>query len=339
MKRYLVLLLVLFLIAFWVKLLSTERDPPATAPPEKTEEAVGVETPGLEAERESVAAAESPEAPVRETEPTRAPESELAPDEKAAMCGFVYDDDGNAVEGARIQVDGEDEPRVVHSDLTGAYEVDPIDPGLRWVSVRISGSAYGAAEHMLRLDFAPGERKEHDFGRPVAKARLFGYLRTRAGKGVPGGRVRASRVGDPAHARATCDDEGRFVLRLAPGTYNVSASSAANEKRHRVATEHVIDEQDRELDLELPGSSLVGKVTGLPRDFAERPRNLRVGGRLEGHDYPSAVYTVEVGADGSFRIDGLEPGTWVLSSFPLTIAPATVIVTDDAESVVELVLE
>lgn len=123
-----------------------------------------------------------------------------------------------------------------------------------------------------------------------------------------------------------------------PGAYRLSVSSAAHPKRYRVVSNLEMGTQDQELDLELRGSSLTGKVLGLPADFGDR--TLKIGARLEGHDFPAAVHSVEMNADRTYRFDGLGPGTWILSTWPEARTPATVVLSEDVvESAFDLVFD
>src|SRR5262249_24559476 len=77
-----------------------------------------------------------------------------------------------------------------------------------------------------------------------------------------------------------------------------------------------------ERDLILPGARLWGRVydarTGHVHPGSSSA-NLLVSVRIQGHDYGAAVHGAEVDDQGSFAIDGLEPGVYLVNAFPLTV--------------------
>ena len=86
--------------------------------------------------------------------------------------------------------------------------------------------------------------------------------------------------------------------------------------------ELVLGSEDREEDLVVPGIRLQGTLSP-PDEVVGDPLKhswTTVSVRPQGHDYPAAFRRVNVDAAGRWFIDGLEPGTWVVSIWPGELA-------------------
>jgi hypothetical protein len=109
---------------------------------------------------------------------------------------------------------------------------------------------------------------------------------------------------------------GRFEFALAPGTYRATTDRIA---LHRDTIELALvelGEAGLTRDLELPGTRLRGLLIDAhtnapPTDLSSQS----ISARPRGHDYPGAFVSVLLAPDGTFVLDGLWPGEWVISGY------------------------
>jgi RNA polymerase sigma-70 factor (ECF subfamily) len=134
--------------------------------------------------------------------------------------------------------------------------------------------------------------------------------------------------------------DGSFSVAFRPGTWHLTAFVPGCSDGGHVLGKIELPPTDLVRDVVVPGARLRGKIT-----FEERAggkpmtRERSISARPKGHDYPAAFRDVLVGAGGNYRIDGLEPGTWILSVYPgrfvegetieVTIAPTDTMVVLD----------
>ena len=146
---------------------------------------------------------------------------------------------------------------------------------------------------------------------------------TAGGEPQAGVAVRAY-ANDPAlgwrragEARTASDGTARLFAR--PGTYLLAARAAGLAPAHAEAVRHA-DEDATRLEVVLePSAALDGRVTarGGGAIAGARVRVVPVVSRFPGFAVPSApaeeTAVAETGPDGSFRVDGLAPGTYAVA--------------------------
>ena len=196
-----------------------------------------------------------------------------------------------------------------------------VDPGVYCAGIVVDhlGDPVAGAEVELRSDQPASQQprptgnngnqrgRMPDFGRMAAD-----WMRRSQGRGV--------------RLEARTDENGEFIITHAPrGTYRLSAGADGFADVRTDVFELQIDRSDFELNIE-PLGSIVGTVTGvLPDEIAEtrvgavlmpedgRMPNL-MGGR-GGRGGGRGFRTVQVEPDGSYRIDDLAPGEYVVRSW------------------------
>lgn len=141
---------------------------------------------------------------------------------------------------------------------------------------------------------------------------IAGHLRDRDGNGVPNASVSAEPDGDGFGVGYTTDAEGAYALHVPPGTYRVAFSSgqlqyAFGTHRFEDATLFTVAVGQTLTvdDAVLPTGSLAGTVT-----TADGRPAADVFIQAEAVTGESA--TGSTGPDGSYRIDGVIPGTYTV---------------------------
>lgn len=147
------------------------------------------------------------------------------------ITGFVRDEEGEPISGARVQLDGlkyrgEPEP---HPDLVatntapdGSFVFEHAGHGQRFLTVSAPGFA---TREVNAFGMADRSRNDVHVVLPV-QALLRGIVRERNGSPIAGAQVLASPKAPsrPAHARATSDERGEFTIEaLETGTWRVFA--------------------------------------------------------------------------------------------------------------------
>ena len=100
-------------------------------------------------------------------------------------------------------------------------------------------------------------------------------------------------------------------MRLARGRYQVKVNPPGQEDRLSIHEELPIDSTDLEGDLVLPGTRVSGRVRDRSTGEPGRGRHRHtVRAHLEGQTHSTAFHRTLIAADGSYTIDGLEPGLW-----------------------------
>jgi len=250
----------------------------------------------------------------------------------ALVHGHVYDDDGKAVASAWVEL-SRDVTRKGSSafitgrrtDAHGAYAIDRLAAGSYWFNVRLDGSNEGfSSNSMRRLAFLSiGEKRTLDFGDAKRAATWTGTVRTRGGEVVVGpAAIWIDEKKTGAHCEHVYDEEGRFSIRLRPGIYSVRVATLARPVELD-ADPMTVTTSDIEKDIVIPGARLRGIVVDAETGEAwssARPR-VNVSIHREGANYPSAYLKTPVGADGSFVLDGLGAGAWMLDVYTTGYVP------------------
>lgn len=248
------------------------------------------------------------------------------------LSGSVWDEDGRPVPGAQITLtwtsdDLAREKSVIQetvrgtSDSDGRYRFDGLPAGKFAGGLRLLESDGDDEMHYFRLEPAltRGESRRLDHGVPRPWPRWTGTLRARTGAVHSGGETLflESPSGNPSLTRRAVAEDGTFDIRLPPGHY-------AFEIRMPDGTRAPLGEADItgdvERDLVLPGARVAGRVfraeTGAL--VQERARFLGVSARYAGPE-DRADRDAWVDEHGSFVIDALEPGVYLLNTHPLVV--------------------
>ncbi len=221
----------------------------------------------------------------------------------------IIDDDGYPVPFAVVHIIGEVTP-VRRSNVHGALEW-PIDE-----AVHVVVSARG---------FLPKEALVHPETEFV-RLRRGGHLVSGQVRDLYGGVVAGAMVGVPAGAMALTDDEGRFALTVAAGTWRIRAASPDYFPMSRVLFVTSAMSQDFEL---FPGGVIEGVV--VDEEGAAAPgawvSYTALVPRSAGYEHrpSSAQRRTQADEEGRFRLAPLEPATYrLLAQTPNASAEAPV---------------
>src|SRR5487761_1778753 len=221
--------------------------------------------------------------------------------------GVVRDRRGDPVPGAVLTVlrgDGWQAGRAV-ADAAAGYELTDIEPRAFTLIAQARGHAPQAA-----VVGADGGVVSHDFVLAPAGG-LAGSVRSAADVPLPGAAVVISDASGEVLARDVTGPDGNFLLPGMPeGTYTVAATAAG----HRPASKQV--ELDGVTETALLALVAEAEVHGVVRD----PRDAPVPGvtvSLANTD-GEVVASVITGADGAYRLTGLDAGehTLVAGGYP-----------------------
>ncbi|MBI5364390.1 MAG: sigma-70 family RNA polymerase sigma factor [Planctomycetes bacterium] len=255
----------------------------------------------------------------------------------ARVFGTVWDELGGPASGVQVvlmtvaalpnQVDG---TRVGVTDVHGRYAIERVPAGPCHAHITLmhrSEKGKIEREENPRFELARGEARQLDFGASNGWPAWTGRVLTRAGappRDTVWIRVQGSRIGLASWALQRCASDGAFEVHVPPGTHRVEVRRDLDWEVLHQFVDVVVGPAGLARDLELPGTRLSGIVLAadgaqLGSDLAD----LTISARLEDHDYPGAFQTWRVAADGTFAIDALPPGTYVLGTFPLDLAPSS----------------
>jgi protocatechuate 3,4-dioxygenase beta subunit len=217
----------------------------------------------------------------------------------ATLEGRVDDSDGRPIEGVRLSVG-----RVsTRTDADGRYRLQGLAEGAQ--SVALEHASFG--RQLYDVDVRPPV-STRDFtlagGLPVE-----GRVVDPAGYPVEGAEIvlRSAGPQTPAIYRAVAGPGGRFsIAGVAAATYDVEAGASGYATTVRRSGLRVRGAPVRDLELVLePGTVLDGQLLGLDPDEVAR---VTVDATGEAGQVRRAV----VGAGGSYEIDGLGPGDWLV---------------------------
>jgi hypothetical protein len=289
--------------------------------------------------------------------PSRFVTTELYPGHKyklrlgtARVEGRAFDALGRERAGAGVQVygarpDAEHFYFAAHAvvDARGEFTVGDLAAGNYLAILEPDGHFDGRGEVVrIPIELREGEVRTVDFGSPSPAPRWTGRVLNAFGEPFWSGSIHLTNERDGRQISGPVDDEGRFELAIAPGSWNVTARVAGAPGEGFAFGVRELAARDLESDLVVRGTRLVIRLiepdpeTGVKRS-RRREDPLAISVRPEGHDYPSAFRDTRLQQDGRRVIDGLEPGRWQVTVHPGAFREGEpVIVTIAAgESVVE----
>ena len=245
----------------------------------------------------------------------------------AVLTGTVWDETGRPRAGVGIQAALLDEPIVripvaafALTDELGRYRIEHLAAGEHRVTMDPDARFDGFGEPVQRtVELERGQELTLDFGSAEGTASWEGNLLNAFGQPFPGtGRLwlrgpAGEAVGVPVGG------DGRFECALTPGAWHVNADVLGAPSGGFDLGEIVLDGMPRESDLVVPGARLEGRLFRSDGELATCTIDSHplVGVRPSGHDYPGAIRQLGAETDGTYRFDGLEPGTWVVTTWPV----------------------
>lgn len=234
----------------------------------------------------------------------------------ARIFGWVRDADGAAAEGAQVKVTGRQGTVVASSAADGSYDVGGILPAGRY-TVQVAGHPVATTFPKRIVDLADASRLDVSFGPGGGLSHWTGRLLAPDGQPItkadalPNRGVRLVAEGGRGAVLDVHVVDGVIDQWFERGVYDLRRGSdrvppLARPDRHATssnALERIDLSRDLARDVQLDGFVLIGKV-----DVPQEESGV-VSLHKEGEfDKTHAA----IGADGSFRFVGLEPGTYAL---------------------------
>lgn len=246
-----------------------------------------------------------------------------------AIHGCVFDDAGRPRGGVGVQAsftspESRGKSHVSAHALTndrGEYRIEDLAALDYFVVMEPDGRFDGFGEvRRLRIRLGAGEDREVNFGSRLPGARWSGRVLNAFEEpflGKP--RLELEREDQLERLSTQVGIDGSFKLAISPGLWNVRVfATGSSDAGFELGSVHLPD-TDVMRDIVVPGARVEGQVRAGSSDQS-LPEELLVSLRPKGHDYPAAFRTVDASADGSFSIDGLEPGAWVFGLYPGELA-------------------
>jgi hypothetical protein len=260
----------------------------------------------------------------------------------AGVHGRVYDTNGQPLPNAKVTIGSSVSEtalsRIFRTSRTtgfdGTYAITDLNAGNYWLGVDLQGTRGPSSyDVMQRITLAVDEDRAIDIGSAEPSRTWTGTIKTTSGDHVHGGgRVHLTRRPDNAYSENEFGEDGAIQLALQRGEYGVQVSLNVDPDRR-------IDEPDLSIgaanitrDITLPGTRVSGVVidaaTGLT---LQHSGNLTIGLRIRDRIVGGPHGAVD--ENGSFAIDAVEPGTWLVSTHPQRLAEGELEVTVHAEDV------
>ncbi|MEM7516557.1 MAG: hypothetical protein AAF368_06515, partial [Planctomycetota bacterium] len=112
-------------------------------------------------------------------------------------------------------------------------------------------------------------------------------------------------------------EDGSFRVHLPTGAYEVELESPFNSEESRpLGDERLELEAGRETrrDLVLPGTRVRARVVDGEGAPLTGQRGFPVGAHPKGQTHTAVLYSSELSEDGTFVLDGLGPGEWIIGA-------------------------
>jgi hypothetical protein len=170
--------------------------------------------------------------PATSAAPRRAERAEALPTPAAATAslrGKVVDQDGEAVEGARVELRIGETTRETQSAADGSYELTDVPLGSGRLAVH--GEGLEDSEQAVDIGAAAGAGVLELQVQRAQIGQIRGLVRSFAGAGL------AARIEVPQlKLRVQADADGKFELNLPPGQYKLSIEMAGYTGQHRTVS-------------------------------------------------------------------------------------------------------
>ncbi len=234
--------------------------------------------------------------------------------ETRSVSGVVVDDDGLHVAGAEVYVrhggfpTGPTWEQYARTDASGTFRVSGL--GAEPVKLHVTHASYA---DLVQEVVPSGEGEGRDVTLTLHRGATIEGVVTRDGTAVAGEEVNLLQQAAWWDARTTRTDEtGRYgFAAVAPGTWTLTTGAmefgASGATKAGVV---VADSSTQRVDFEIGGGGGPGVVTGV----VTRAGQPVVGATVTVVDARGAdlAVTVETGASGAFRAEGLQPGVATL---------------------------
>ncbi len=228
---------------------------------------------------------------------------------KSSVSGLVTDSDAKPVGGAHVCAVDVVLPSAsgtcVDSDPQGHYAVLGLPAGGYLITASRDGFVAGAAQKGGRVDVVDGvDQTGVNIVLQEGGARVTGFVVDATGGPIPHATVRAERNFSPrAVVDIEADDLGHFTLWFPPGPLSLTARSSAYAPAEWIG---VAPSADVRLSL-TPGATMRGLVVSSADGSPVANAEVRAASST-----PTPPTAALSGADGTFVLHGLEPGSYTL---------------------------
>jgi protocatechuate 3,4-dioxygenase beta subunit len=248
--------------------------------------------------------------------------------------GHAYDEQGEALAGVPIRLDGGHEFQFelrarATTGERGEYSFDELPPG-KYFGLATEDWQAQWPGRMWILTLVEDDDVELDLGEPRPLPHWRGSVRSASGAAVLSGgtvhleRVLRTKLGSEAktYREVLFDGSAAFDLRLERGSWQPGVSLRSRPETRRMFAPLQISADDLQHDLVLAGARVHGTVFD---SLTQKPLEgyvgtLQVSVRKARTDNPDGGQTVELEQGAQFAIDMLDEGEWEILTFPLLVA-------------------
>jgi hypothetical protein len=172
--------------------------------------------------------------------------------ETGEISGFVFDDQGQPIEGALITLAKSGEIATVMTNGLGYYMIEvPEGPWLMTVDAagyELSSEIVGIEKHTQVTKFFPMTPAAGDLGT------ILGFVVDELGGGIAGAVVEVAVAGGPATTLSTAG--GSFAIAVAPGTWSMTVAAGGYEPSDKLVVIGVDDLVTENFTMAILGTSL-----------------------------------------------------------------------------------